>query len=288
MDKSTSIDLYFSSFTKKNALNLWVNKPIVQITKLMTQNNTNEEDYGTKPIFGLRPVIEAINAGKEIDRVFIQNGLRNDLFRELMALVKEHDIPYKFVPIFKLNRITRKNHQGVIAYISPITFDNIEQIIPGLFEEAIDPLILILDKITDVRNFGAILRTAESAGVNAVVFSSQGSALLNSDTVKSSAGAIYNISLCRSDNLKNTIDFLKNSGLKIVSATEKDDSVYYSANLKGPLALIMGSEGDGVSGEYLKRSDLRLMIPMLGKTASLNVSVAAGVFLYEIVKQRNS
>ncbi len=253
----------------------------------MTYHKNNEEDYNAKPVFGIRPVIEAINAGKEIDRVFIQNGLRNDLFRELMALLKQNDIPYKFVPIFKLNRITRKNHQGVIAYISPITFDNIEHIIPGLFEEAIDPLILILDKITDVRNFGAIIRTAESAGVNAVVFSTQGSALLNSDTVKSSAGAIYNISLCRSDNLKDTLEFLKDSGLKIISATEKEGELYSRADLKGPLAFIMGSEGEGVSGEYLKRSDLKLMIPMLGKTASLNVSVAAGILLYEVVRQRS-
>ncbi len=144
-----------------------------------------------------------------------------------------------------------------------------------------------MDKITDVRNFGAILRTAESTGVNAVIFSSQGSALLNSGTIKSSAGAIYNIAICRSDNLKNTIDFLKNSGLKIISATEKDGELFYKADLKGPLAFIMGSEGEGVSGEYLKRSDMKIMIPMLGNTASLNVSVAAGVLLYEAVKQRS-
>ena len=253
----------------------------------MEYNRNRENDKEDKPVFGLRPVIEAINAGKEIDRVFIQNGLRAELFRDLMALLKEHNIPYKYVPIVKLNKITRKNHQGVIAYISPIVFSNIEQIIPGLFEEGVDPLILILDKITDVRNFGAILRTAESTGVNAVVFPSQGAALLNSGTVKSSAGAIFNISLCRSDNLKDTIDFLKNSGLKIAAATEKGADVYYESDLSGPMVLIMGSEGDGVSGEYLKRSDSKVMIPMLGTTASLNVSVAAGVLLYEIVKQRS-
>lgn len=239
-------------------------------------------------IFGTRPIIEAINAGKEIDRVFIQNGLRSELFKELMALLKQDNIPYKFVPVVKLNKITRKNHQGVIAYISPIAFDNIEQIIPGLFELGKEPLILILDKITDVRNFGAILRTAESTGVDAVVFPSQGAALLNSGTIKSSAGAIYNISICRSDNLKDTIDFLKNSGLKIAAATEKGAELYTDADLSGPLALIMGSESDGVSGEYLKRSEVKLMIPMLGKTASLNVSVAAGVLLYEVVRQRST
>jgi len=249
--------------------------------------NDSKENAG-EFVIGIRPIIEAVNSGKEIDRVFIQNGLRTDLFKELMALLKQDNIPYKFVPGVKLNKITRKNHQGVIAYISPIAFDNIEQIIPGLFEEGVEPLIVILDKITDVRNFGAILRTAESAGVNAVIFPSQGAAMLNSGTVKSSAGAIFNISICRSDNLKDTIDFLKNSGLKIVAATEKGAELFTDADLVGPLALIMGSEDEGVSGEYLKRSDLKLMIPMLGKTASLNVSVAAGVLLYEIVRQRSA
>ncbi|MAE07977.1 MAG: 23S rRNA (guanosine(2251)-2'-O)-methyltransferase RlmB [Bacteroidetes bacterium] len=253
----------------------------------MNFSRNNRTENADEFIFGIRPIIEAINAGKEIDRIFIKQGLRSDLYRELMDLIKQDNIPHKFIPIFKLNRITRKNHQGVIAYISPISFGNIEQIIPTLYEEAIEPLILILDKITDVRNFGAILRTAESTGVNAVIFSSQGSALLNSGTIKSSAGAIYNIAICRSDNLKNTIDFLKNSGLKIISATEKDGELFYKADLKGPLAFIMGSEGEGVSGEYLKRSDMKIMIPMLGNTASLNVSVAAGVLLYEAVKQRS-
>ncbi len=253
----------------------------------MTYSREIESDNLDKPVFGIRPVIEAINAGKEIDRVFIQNGLRAELFQELMVLLKQDNIPYRFVPIVKLNKITRKNHQGVIAYVSPIEFANIEHVIPGLFEKGIVPLVLILDKISDVRNFGAILRTAESTGVNAVVFPTQGAALLNSGTVKSSAGAIYNISLCRSDNLKDTIDFLKNSGLRIAAATEKGAELYHQSDLSGPLALIMGSEGEGVSGEYLKRSDMKLMIPMMGKTASLNVSVAAGVLLYEVVKQRH-
>ncbi len=251
-------------------------------------NGRGKSEFEVKEdlVYGLRPVIEAIVAGKEIDRVYIQNGLRNELFRELMSLLKESNVPYKFVPIVKLNKITRKNHQGVIAYISPIIFSDIEQIIPGIFEKGKEPLVLILDKITDVRNFGAILRTAESAGVDAVVFPSHGAALLNSGTIKSSAGAIYNIPLCRSDNLKITIEYLKDCGLKIASATEKGAELYYKSDLTGPLALIMGSEGDGVSGEYLKRSDMKLMIPMKGKTASLNVSVATGVMLYEIVRQR--
>ncbi len=250
----------------------------------MGYQNTKEKSENI--VIGMRPIIEAIGAGKEIDRVFIQNGLRSDIFHELMSLLKQHEIPYKFVPIVKLNKITRKNHQGVISYVSPVVFTKIEQVVPMIYEKGIDPLILILDKITDVRNFGAILRTAESTGVHAVLFPSQGAALLNSGTVKSSAGAIYNITLCRSDNLKESIDFLKNSGLQIAAATEKGAEIYHKTDLKGPLALIMGSEGEGVSPEYLKRSDTNVMIPMLGKTDSLNVSVAAGVLLYEIVKQR--
>ncbi len=239
-------------------------------------------------VFGMRPILEAINAGKDIERVFIQNGLRSELFRELMILLKQNNIIYQYVPVAKLNRITHKNHQGVVAYISPITYNDIEQIIPTLFENGVEPFVVLMDKITDVRNFGAILRSAESAGVNAVVFPSQGAAILNAGTVKSSAGAIFNIPICRSSNLKNTIEFLKDSGLKIVSATEKGDKSYTDENLTGPIALILGSEDDGVSGEYLKRSDLLVKIPMLGSTASLNVSVAAGVLMYEIVRQRMS
>jgi 23S rRNA (guanosine2251-2'-O)-methyltransferase len=252
----------------------------------MEMNYNRSHNESSDIVIGIRPVIEAVNAGKDIDRVLIQNGLRSELFKELMGLLKTFDIPYKYVPQVKLNKVTRKNHQGVIAYISPVTFLNIEDVIPSIFELGKDPLILILDKITDVRNFGAILRSAESVGVDAVLFPSQGAALLNSGTVKSSAGAIFNITLCRSDNLKRSINFLKDSGIKIFAATEKGASVYYKSNLTGPVALIMGAEDSGVSNEYLKLSDERLLIPMVGKTDSLNVSVAAGVLLFEILHQR--
>lgn len=237
-------------------------------------------------VIGIRPVIEAVNAGKEIDKVFIQNGLRSELFKELMALLKENTIPYKFVPQVKLNRLTKKNHQGVISFVSPVVFSPIEEIIQQVFESGKDPFVVILDKITDVRNFGAILRTAESAGVDAVLIPTLGAAMLNSGTVKSSAGAIFNIKLCRSENLKDSIDFLSASGLKIAAATEKGADLYYESDLRGPLALIMGSEDIGVSPAYLKRSNIRIMIPMTGKTESLNVSVAAGILLYEVLKQR--
>ena len=204
-----------------------------------------------------------------------------------MTLLKSLNIPYKYVPIVKLNRITRKNHQGIIAYVSPVDFSSIDELIPSIYERGEEPFILILDKITDVRNFGAILRTAESVGINGVLIPSQGAALLNSGTIKSSAGAIFNVTICRTDNLKLTIDFLKNSGLKIVSATEKGAELYYKSDLRGPIAIIMGSEDSGVSQEYLKRSDEKLMIPMVGKTESLNVSVAAGIILFEALRQRS-
>ncbi|MBT3174592.1 MAG: 23S rRNA (guanosine(2251)-2'-O)-methyltransferase RlmB [Lentimicrobiaceae bacterium] len=248
--------------------------------------NKKKED-SENIVIGIRPVIEAIKADKEIDRVFIQNGLRSELFRELMTLLKSLNIPYKYVPVVKLNKITRKNHQGIIAYVSPVDFSSIEELIPSIYERGEEPFILILDKITDVRNFGAILRTAESAGINGVLIPAQGAALLNSGTIKSSAGAIFNVTICRTDNLKLTIDFLKNSGLKIASATEKGAELYYKSDLTGPIAIIMGSEDSGVSQEYLKRSDEKLMIPMVGKTESLNVSVAAGIILFEAVRQRS-
>jgi len=244
------------------------------------------EDFKQEMVYGIRPVIEAIASDKEVEKVFVQKGLQSSTIRELMVLLRERNIPYQIVPIEKLKRISRKNHQGIIAYVSPIHFYNIENLLPGIYEQGKEPFILILDRITDVRNFGAMLRTAECSGVNAVVIPSKNSAQLNSGTVKSSAGAIFKVPVCRSDNLKITLDFLKNSGLKIIAATEKTASILYESELSGPLAVIMGSEGDGVSDEYLKRADVKVKIPLLGEIDSLNVSVATGVVLYEIVRQR--
>ena len=237
-------------------------------------------------IFGTRPVTEALKSGKELEKVLIQKGLGSHTFKELIPLLKERKIPYQVVPKEKLNRITRKNHQGVIATVSPVEFYNIEQIIPGIYEQGKTPLILMLDKVTDVRNFGAILRTAHSAGVHAVVIPDKNSAQLNPGTVKSSAGAIFKIPICRTPNLKETITFLKNSGLKIVAVTEKGTSDYFTRDLSGAVALIMGSEGEGISPAYLKLSDIQVKIPMLGEIESLNVSVATGIILYDIVRQR--
>jgi len=246
----------------------------------------NKEKDKQDLVYGIRPVIEAIDSGKEAEKVLLQKGIRSDNFSEMMKLLKERSIPYQFVPLEKLNRITRKNHQGVVAFISPVTFFQIEDILPGIFEEGKTPFLLILDKITDVRNFGAILRTAECSGVDAVIIPSRNTAQLNSGTIKSSAGAIFKVPICRSDNLKTTLDYLHQSGLKLVAATEKATDLYYKVDLKAPAALLMGSEGEGISAEYLKKADAKVKIPLSGEIDSLNVSVAAGVLMYEVVRQR--
>lgn len=238
-------------------------------------------------IFGLRPVIEAIHAGKEIEKVWLKKGSQGELFQELMTLLHRQKIPFQFVPVERLNRITRKNHQGAIANISLVSYHNIEQLIPTIFENGETPLILVLDSITDVRNFGAIVRTAECAGVHAIVVPQKGAASINSDAMKTSAGALNIIPLCRVNSLRDTLMFLKNSGLTLAAANEKTDSDYYSKDLKGPLCLVMGSEDTGISPEILALSDVQLRIPIPGKIASLNVSVAAGVLLYEVVRQRS-
>lgn len=239
-------------------------------------------------IYGIRPLMEAIDAGKEIEKVLVQKGLKGDLFKDLLKLLQDREIPIQFVPIEKLNRLSRKNHQGVISFVSPIAFYRIEDILPSVFERGEDPFFLIIDRVTDVRNFGAILRTAEAAGIHAVIIPSRNTAQLNSGTIKSSAGAIYKIPVCRSDNLKVTINYLKGSGIKIVAATEKANESIYNSSLSGPLAVIMGSESEGVSGEYLKLSDIHFSIPMLGEIGSLNVSVATGIVLFEAVRQKQT
>jgi 23S rRNA (guanosine2251-2'-O)-methyltransferase len=239
-------------------------------------------------IYGIHPVLEAIRAGKEVDKLLIQNGLKGPGFHELFALVKEVEIPYQFVPAEKLNKLSKQNHQGVIAYLTEITYHKIEQVIPFIYEAGRIPLILILDQITDVRNLGAIARTAACAGVDAIVLPNRGSGQLNSDAIKTSAGALYSLPVCRSTDLKGTIQFLKDSGLAIIAATEKSEKSYLDADFKGPLALILGSEGKGISPEYLKLCNELIRIPIQGDIESLNVSVASGVLLFEVIRQRNN
>ena len=243
----------------------------------------NKDDF----VFGTRAVIEAIRKGKTIDKVLIKKGLNNDLISELHGLIRENRIAFQYVPVEKINRITRKNHQGVLAFLSPIEFDNIETVLPGIFESGKIPLILILDQITDVRNFGAITRSAECAGVQAIIIPEKGMARIGADAVKTSAGAIHHIPICRVNNLSHTIQFLKDSGIYIVAATEKGDKIYTEANFDLPLGIVMGSEDTGISTQILKLADEQLRIPIVGKIESLNVSVAASLMIFEAVRQRN-
>ncbi|MBT3207381.1 MAG: 23S rRNA (guanosine(2251)-2'-O)-methyltransferase RlmB [Bacteroidetes bacterium] len=237
-------------------------------------------------IYGIRTTIEAIKSGKILNKVLIKKGLRSTIFSELFDLVKKYEIPYQYVPIEKLNRITNANHQGIVADVSVIEYQKIENVLPAIYENGKTPLILILDKISDVRNFGAIVRTAECAGVDAIIIPTFGSARISADAIKTSAGALFSVPICRSFNLKETIVFLKNSGLQIVAASEKSSNYYYTINFTLPTTIISGSEEKGVSNEYLKLSDIKVRIPQFGKIDSLNVSIASGVIIYEAIRQR--
>lgn len=237
-------------------------------------------------IYGLRPVLEAIDAGKDVEKILIQNGIRGELSAELLKVASNHRIPVQWVPAEKLNRFPVKNHQGVVAIASPITYYRIEDIIPGLFEQGRSPVILILDGLTDVRNVGAIARTAECTGVDALIVPTRGFAQINADAVKTSAGALARIPVCRSPNLHRTCNYLKNSGLQLVACTEKGKDVYHRIDYQPPTAIVMGAEDTGVSKDLLKLADQLVSIPLLGEIQSLNVSVATGVILYELVRQR--
>lgn len=237
-------------------------------------------------IFGTRAVIEALNAGKDIEKILVQKGLSNELYNQLRQALRGNVVPIQFVPPEKLKRVTDKNHQGVVAYLTEITYYSTEELLAAVFEQGRVPLILVLDRITDVRNFGAIARGAECAGVDFIIIPSRGAAQINGDAIKTSAGALHRMKVCREDNLKTTLEFLKESGLQIIACHEKTENLIYDADFTRPTAVIMGSEENGISNEYLKRSDLQVKIPMVGKIASLNVSVATGIVLFEAVKQR--
>lgn len=239
-------------------------------------------------IFGVRAVIEAIQAGKEIDKIIVKKDIQSDLSKELFAVLKGTLIPVQRVPVERINRITHKNHQGVVAFISSVTYQKTEDLVPFLFEQGKNPFFIMLDGVTDVRNFGAIARTCECAGVDAVIIPSKGSVTVNADAMKTSAGALHTLPVCRERNLKETLNFLKNSGFRIIAATEKGDYDYSKADYSGPVCLIMGAEDTGVSYENLALCDEWVKIPVLGTIQSLNVSVAAGVLIYEALKQRNN
>lgn len=239
-------------------------------------------------IFGIRAVIEAINSGKTIDKVFLQKGLRGELFNELDQLLRSNAISTSFVPSEKLNRLTKKNHQGVVAFISPVTFYELDSLVLNVIESGEIPKFLVLDQLSDVRNFGAIIRTAECTGVHGIIIQKKGGAPVNADTVKTSAGAIFKMPICKVDHIKDAIYHLQSSGIHVVAATEKAKETLYDIDFKVPIAIVMGSEGKGVSPSVLKIVDQQAKLPILGEIASLNVSVACGAFLYEVVRQRIS
>ncbi len=236
-------------------------------------------------IYGTRAVMEAILAGKEIDKIMVQSGLNNDLIKELITVARAHNVPFTFVPAEKLKRLSSKNHQGVICKLSAVTYASLENIIHFVFSEGREPFLLLLDRVTDVRNFGAIVRTAECAGVDAIVISEKGNAPITSDAMKTSAGALNHVPVCREKDLKKTIKFLQESGIRVVACTEKAEKTVFDIEFKGPSALLMGSEEDGISDVLIREVDELAQIPLKGKIGSLNVSVAAGVAIYEVVRQ---
>ena len=242
------------------------------------QNSTN--------IYGIRAVIEAINANETIDKVFLQKGLKGDLYRELEGMVRKSGINAVYVPIEKLNRLTGNNHQGVVAVISPIPFYELEELVEKVTASSKIPLFLLLDQISDVRNFGAIIRTAECTGVDGIIIQKSGAAPVNADTIKTSAGAAFKVPIVKVDHIKDAIFYLQASGITVIVATEKTDKTIYEVSFKQACAIVMGSEDRGISPSILKASDNLAKLPLLGEISSLNVSVACGVFLYEAVRQR--
>jgi 23S rRNA (guanosine2251-2'-O)-methyltransferase len=238
-------------------------------------------------IYGLRATMEALESGREISKIIIKKGIGSELFQELYHAIKEAEVPFQIVPPDYFKKFPGKNHQGVICMTSPIEFQNLDEILTRVFESGEMPFILMLDKVSDVRNFGAICRSAECSGVHAIVIPSKGAAIINSDAVKTSAGALNHIPVCRENNLKKTIQQLKQHGLAVYGASERAEVLYFEQKLSGPIAILMGSEDQGVAPEYRVLCDGELKIPMLGKIDSLNVSVATGILCYEVVRQRN-
>lgn len=239
-------------------------------------------------IFGLHSVIEAIQAGKTIEKIFMQKGLKGTLAHDLEALIRKERLNISYVPVEKLNRLTNKNHQGAVAQISPIAYYDIEDLVLEVIESGKTPLFLLLDQLSDVRNFGAIIRTAECTGVNGIIIQKKGSAPINGDTIKTSAGAVFKMPICRVDHIKDAMFHLQASGIAVIAATEKTNDTIYDIDFKVPCAIIMGSEGRGINPSVLKLADSKAKLPLLGTIESLNVSVACGAFLYEAVRQRLS
>lgn len=237
-------------------------------------------------IYGIRAVLETIASGKHLEKVFVQKGLKGDLITELKEAINKHEVPVSFVPAEKLNRLTRKNHQGVAAFVSPVQYFPLDQVITQEFEKGKVPLFLLLDGITDVRNFGSIARTAECLGVSGIIIPARGAAQVTADAVKTSAGALNFIPICREPNLNLSVDYLKQSGIQVVACTEKTEKLISAVDLTGPTCIVMGSEDVGISSEILVASDEKGKIPILGEIKSLNVGSACSMALYEVLRQR--
>lgn len=241
---------------------------------------------GSQIVYGKRAVIEAIQAQRAIDKVYLQRGLRGELFNELETLARKNNVSVSYVPVEKLNRLTKNNHQGAVASISPVEFTDFEVLVEHVLEDATSPFFLLLDRVSDVRNFGAIIRTAECSGVDGIIIPKTGAAPITEDTVKTSAGAAFKIPISKVDHLKDAIFYLQSSGIKVIAATEKAQKDIYNIDLNGPCAVVMGAEDKGISPSILNLVDEKAKLPLLGEIGSLNVSVACGVFLYEVVRQR--
>jgi 23S rRNA (guanosine2251-2'-O)-methyltransferase len=239
-------------------------------------------------VFGMRPVLEAIQSDTQIEKILIQTGLDGSLFQELRAAIKEKSLPFQYVPVEKLNRLTSGNHQGVVATVSPIRYHSFADTLQDLVDKGIQPLFLLLDHITDVRNMGAIVRTAECAGIHAVIIPDHGSAQINEDAIKTSSGALLRMTMCREPNFKTVINLARQYDVQICAATEKGATSYLNVDFSKPTLLIMGSEDTGISSDLLKLADVKACLPINGDIQSLNVSVAAGIFMYEALRQRNS
>ncbi len=240
----------------------------------------------TDYIFGIHSVTEAIKSGKELDKLLIARKSDSENLQELFKLARENEIAFQFVPPEKLNKISQKNHQGVIAFISEISYYPFDEMVTRLYEKGQDPLLLILDGVSDVRNFGAIARSAECLGFNGIVIPEKGAARVNADAVKTSAGALLKIPVSRVASLPNTIKQMKDSGIAVFGVTEKSETNLYDVKLRGPLALLMGSEDKGISDNLLYLCNEQIAIPMTGETGSFNVSVAASISMYEVLRQR--
>lgn len=270
---------------------------IFAFAKIVSKNSNNmiqKHNYETKRpperemIFGIRAVIEAIDAGKTLNKVLLRRDMSSAIGRELLDKLRDTPTTVQRVPVERLNQFTDKNHQGVIAFLSPVEFTPIESLVPMLFEQGKVPFLMVLDGITDVRNFGAIARTCECAGVDGIIIAARSGVAINGDAIKTSAGALHTLPVCKVSNMQDALTYLRESGLRIVAATEHSTKNYTEVNMREPLAIIMGSEDIGIYPANLDLATDKVRIPMLGKLESLNVSVAAGVMIYEVVRQRGS